>query len=220
MKTINTDLVEIKGDELFGAKEFLEQLQGIQAFDVSTNTELAQAKKQRAVVAKVKPFIKKLHKQYQEEKEAEFREHNPEFALIEGLTNDLLADFDNEIKPYVASIKRQRLERIQPTIDEISSNYHLESYPAPGEYANEEYWTQTNNPAKKLEKKIVDDVRIREFEQRKQQANQAIDQRKDERLKNVIRDIVKGIDREALYDGNDVIKMLIPLTEFIKEEQE
>lgn len=220
MKTIDTDLVEIKGDELFGAKEFLEQLQGIQAFDVSTNTELAQAKKQRAVVAKVKPFIKKLHKQYQEEKEAEFREHNPEFALIEGLTNDLLADFDNEIKPYVASIKRQRLERIQPTIDEISSNYHLESYPAPGEYANEEYWTQTNNPAKKLEKKIVDDVRIREFEQRKQQANQAIDQRKDERLKNVIRDIVKGIDREALYDGNDVIKMLIPLTEFIKEEQE
>lgn len=220
MKTIDTGLVEIKGDELFGAKEFLEQLQGIQAFDVSTNTELAQAKKQRAVVAKVKPFIKKLHKQYQEEKEAEFREHNPEFALIEGLTNDLLADFDNEIKPYVASIKGQRLERIQPTIDEISNNYHLESYPAPGEYANEEYWTQTNNPAKKLEKKIVDDVRIREFEQRKQQANQAIDQRKDERLKNVIRDIVKGIDREALYDGNDVIKMLIPLSEFIKEEQE
>lgn len=220
MKTIDTDLVEIKGDELFGAKEFLEQLQGIQAFDVSTNTELAQAKKQRAVVAKVKPFIKKLHKQYQEEKEAEFKEHNPEFALIEGLTNDLLADFDNEIKPYVASIKGQRLERIQPTIDEISSNYHLESYPAPGEYANEEYWTQTNNPAKKLEKKIVDDVRIREFEQRKQEANQAIDQRKDERLKNVIRDIVKGIDREALYDGNDVIKMLIPLSEFIKEEQE
>lgn len=138
MKTVDTDLVEIKGDELFGAKEFLAQLQVIKAFDVSTNTELAQAKKQRAVVAKVKPFIKKLHKQYQEEKEAEFREHNPEFALIEALTNDLLADFDNEIKPYVASIKGQRLERIQPMIDEISGNYHLDPYPAPAEYANEE----------------------------------------------------------------------------------
>lgn len=29
MKTVDTDLVEIKGDQLFGAKEFLEQLQGI-----------------------------------------------------------------------------------------------------------------------------------------------------------------------------------------------
>lgn len=220
MKTVDTDLVGIKDDQLFGAKEFLGQLQGIQAFDVSTNTELAQAKKQRAVVAKVKPFIKKLHKQYLEEKEAEFREHNPEFALIEALTNDLLADFDNEIKPYVASIKDQRLARIQPVIDEISGNYHLESYSAPAEYANEEYWTQTNNPAKKLENKIVDDVRIREFEQRKQAAAEASDQRKDKHLKDVIRGIVASIDREALYDGNDVIKMLIPLSEFIKEEQQ
>lgn len=35
MKTIDTDLVGIKDDQLFGAKEFLGQLQGIQAFDVS-----------------------------------------------------------------------------------------------------------------------------------------------------------------------------------------
>lgn len=218
MKTVDTDLVEIKGDELFGAKEFLAQLQNIKAFDVTTNTELAQAKKQRAVVAKVKPFIKKLHKQYQSEKEAEFRTNNPEFSLIEGLTNDLLQDFDDEIKPYVTSIKGQRLERIQPTIDEIASNYNVESYAAPAEYANEEYWTQTNNSAKKLEHKIVDDVRIREFEKRKQSADEAIDQRKDEKLKDTIRGIIDGIDRTALYDGNDVIKMLIPLGEFIKED--
>ncbi|WP_419154485.1 hypothetical protein [Weissella bombi] len=218
MKTVDTDLVEIKGDELFGAKEFLAQLQNIKAFDVTTNTELAQAKKQRAVVAKVKPFIKKLHKQYQTEKEAEFRMNNPEFALIEELTNDLLQDFDDEIKPYVASIKEQRLQRIQPMIDEIAGNYNVDTYTAPTEYANEEYWTQTNNPASKLDKKIVDDVRIREFEKRKQLAETAIDHRKDKKLKNTIKSIIDSIDRTALYDGNDVIKLLIPLGEFIKKD--
>lgn len=218
MKTIDTDLVEIKDSQVFGTKELLTELQSISAFDVSSNTELTLAKKQRAAIAKVVPALKKQRKAFLTDMEQQLNEQYPELPAIEELAVALIEDFDKEIKPYVTSIKGDRLERIQSTIDEISANYGQETYQAPTEYANEEYWTQTNNPAKKLEKKIVDDVRLRQIDMAKVEAKLDSDKRKAERLKDAIRGIINNVDRvNGIYSGEDVIKLLMPIGEFIKE---
>lgn len=218
MKTIDTDLVEIKDSQVFGTKELLAELQSISAFDVSSNTELTLAKKQRAAIAKVVPALKKQRKAFLTDMEQQLNEQYPELPAIEELAVALIEDFDKEIKPYVTSIKGERLERIQSTIDEISANYGQETYQAPTEYANEEYWTQTNNPAKKLEKKIVDDIRLRQIDMAKVEAKLDSDKRKAERLKDTILGIINNVDRvNGIYSGEDVIKLLMPLGEFIKE---
>ncbi|MCG4286510.1 hypothetical protein [Weissella cibaria] len=218
MKTIDTDLVEIKDSQVFGTKELLTELQSISAFDVSSNTELTLAKKKRAAIAKVVPALKKQRKAFLTDMEQQLNEQYPELPAIEELAVALIEDFDKEIKPYVTSIKGDRLERIQSTIDEISANYGQETYQAPTEYANEEYWTQTNNPAKKLEKKIVDDVRLRQIDMAKVEAKLDSDKRKAERLKDAIRGIINNVDRvNGIYSGEDVIKLLMPIGEFIKE---
>lgn len=218
MKTIDTDLVEIKDSQVFGTQELLTELQSISAFDVSSNTELTLAKKQRAAIAKVVPALKKQRKAFLTDMEQQLNEQYPELPAIEELAVALIEDFDKEIKPYVTSIKGERLQRIQSTIDEISANYGQESYQAPTEYANEEYWTQTNNPAKKLEKKIVDDVRLRQIDMAKVEAKLDSDKRKAERLKDAILGIINNVDRvNGIYSGEDVIKLLMPLGEFIRE---
>ena len=216
METINVDELKIQGKQVYGAEQLLADLQKVSAFDISTNTELALAKKRRSAIAKVMPAIKKQRKNFLADVEAEFNEQHPEFPLIEQLAQSLLDDFDAEIKPYVNSIKGERLERIQPTIDEISANYEQETFKAPLEYANEEYWTQTNNPAKKLERKIIDDVRLRGIDFKKTEAKLDSEKRKAERLKDTIRQIIDGVDRNGVYDGEDIIKMLMPLGEFLK----
>ena len=218
MKTIDTDLVEIKDSQVFGTQELLTELQSISAFDVSSNTELTLAKKQRAAIAKVVPALKKQRKAFLTDMEQQLNEQYPELPAIEELAVALIEDFDKEIKPYVTSIKGERLERIQSTIDEISANYGQETYQAPTEYANEEYWTQTNNPAKKLEKKIIDDVRLRQIDMAKVEAKLDSDKRKAERLKDAILGIINNVDRvNGIYSGEDVIKLLMPLGEFIRE---
>lgn len=217
MKTIDTDVVVIKDSQAFGTKELLAQLQDIHPFDVSSNTELALAKKQRAAVAKVIPALKKQRKAFLADMEEQLNEKFPELPAIESLANDLLDDFDSEIKPYVSSIKGERLKQIQPEIDEVAANYEVEPYTAPADYANEEYWTATNKPSKKLRDKIVTDVRLQKVDMAKVEAKLDSEKRKSERLKDAIRSIIDNVDRvNGLYSGDDVIKLLMPLGEFIK----
>jgi hypothetical protein len=218
MKTIDTETLAIKDGQAFGAKDILEQLQAVSAFDVSTNTELKMAKQQRAAIAKVKPALKRERKKFLEDAEAKFNEQFPEIPAIEELTDALLEDFDSEIKPYVASIKGDRLEQIQPEIDEVAANYEVEPFNAPADYANEEYWTATNKPSKKLRDKIVTDVRLQKVDMAKVEAKLDSEKRKSERLKDAIRSIIDNVDRvNGLYSGDDVIKLLMPLGEFIKD---
>lgn len=218
MKTIDTDVVVIKDSQAFGTKELLAQLQGIHPFDVSSNTELALAKKQRAAVAKVIPALKKQRKAFLADMEEQLNEKFPELPAIESLANDLLDDFDSEIKPYVSSIKGERLKQIQPEIDEVAANYDVEPFNAPADYANEEYWTATNKPSKKLRDKIVTDVRLQQVDMAKVEAKLDSEKRKSERLKDAICNIIDNVDRvNGLYSGDDVIKLLMPLGEFIKD---
>lgn len=203
------------GYEFIGMNDAIAYLQDMHAFDVSSNAELKIAKDRRSTANKFIKQVKDARKAVIELFNNGLDEAYPELNMIVELAEDTVAEFDAEIKPYIASKKDERLEKAQVLIDEISCNYEQDPFKAPSDYANEEYWTAKGNISSKLEKRIVADVLNEKYRLEQESRVEQIKTAKSLDFKNDIASIINSIDKEMIYSGNDVIKMLMPLRKYV-----
>ena len=138
---------------IIGANDVIAYLNNMQAFDVSSNAELQIAKKKRSTAQKFAKQAKDARKEAIKQFKEFLSTNYPEIDSIEELANDVVAEFDGEIKPYLAEVKGERLEKAQALIDEISNNYEQPTFNAPSELSNEEYWTAKGKKKTKPKKK-------------------------------------------------------------------
>lgn len=200
---------------IIGSNDVIAYLNDMQAFDVSSNAELQIAKKKRSTAQKFAKQAKDARKEAIKQFKEFLSTNYPEIDSIEELANDVVSEFDGEIKPYLAEVKGERLEKAQALIDEISNNYEQPAFDAPSELSNEEYWTAKGNPSNKLEKRVVALVLEEKYRIEQESRVEQINTAKSNDFKSDIQSVIDGVDELLIYSGEDVLNLLEPLKKYL-----
>lgn len=204
-----------RDNAIIGANDVIAYLNDMQAFDVSSNAELQIAKKKRSTAQKFAKQAKDARKEAINQFKEFLSTNYPEIDSIEELANDVVTEFDSEIKPYLAEVKGERLKKAQSLIDEVSNNYEQTPFKAPSELSNEEYWTAKGNPSNKLEKRVVALVLEEKYRIEQESRVEQIHTAKSNDFKSDIQSVIDGVDELLIYSGEDVLKLLEPLKKYL-----
>lgn len=208
--------------EFIGAHDVLNWLNEQVVLEVGDSAEAYKiAKKHRAEINRLKTLAGKARKEWLKLQEQRLDVSVPELHMIAELAEELVLGYDAETASYRQAHKREYLEKAQAYLEEffVTRNWMVGEFLAEDiegvTITNEEFWTQTGNLNAKGKKVLQDAVRLHELDLSKQTILDHVEAKKEQRLGDAIYEILTSIDKDGIYAGSDIVKILMPLKAFI-----
>jgi len=203
-----------------GLADKLAQLTDAMALEVDSRQAVVVGKRHLAQWRKDRTEVKsartKSVKLFKERLEGQY----PELALIEKRLDELIDEQDSQIKPFMADIYAERLEKANAEADIFgaSRNWLAGEVKLPAEITNEEFWTTKDELNAKGRKKVQDEVKLHELELSKQEAEDKLAKENVYLPKKVIQDIFAKLANrkdDEVFDKMDVVRFLLPLKSYM-----